>query len=151
MASLLPRLLPRLFGGLLLGAIGTAQAETLVVIVNPASGVERMTREEAVNIFMGRHRKLPSGILAFPIDIGSQSIERREFYNLLVRKDLPEIDAYWARLVFSGQTSPPLQAPDGRTAVQLVASNRSAIAYVDRALVDASVKVVIDFGPAAKR
>lgn len=136
--------------GLLLGTVGSAHAETLVVIVNPASGVERLSREEAVNIFMGRYRKLPSGILAFPIDIGSQSAEREQFYRLLVRKELPEIDAYWARLVFSGQTSPPLQAPDGQTAVQLVAGNRSAIAYVDRSLVDARVRVVIDFGSSAK-
>ncbi|HSW12205.1 MAG TPA: hypothetical protein VLI06_05150 [Solimonas sp.] len=149
MASLLPHLLAVLVA-LLPGTIGAARAEPLVVIVNPASGVEKLSREEAVNIFMGRYRKLPSGILAFPIDIGSQSPERQQFYRLLVRKDLPEIDAYWARLVFSGQTSPPLQAPDGATAVQLVASNRSAIAYVDRALVDARVKVVIDFGRAAK-
>lgn len=141
---------PLLFCALLVMTLGVARAESLVVIVNPASGVERLSREEAVNIFMGRFRKLPSGILAFPIDIGSQSQERREFYQLLVRKDLAEIDAYWARLVFSGQTSPPLQAPDGPTAVQLVASNRSAIAYVSRALVDHRVKVVIDFGPTAK-
>jgi len=146
----MPRLAPLLFCGILLGTVGAAHAETLVVIVNPTSGVERLSREEAVNIFMGRYRKLPSGILAFPIDIGSQSAERQQFYRLLVRKDLPEIDAYWARLVFSGQTSPPLQAPDGRTAVQLVASNRSAIAYVERALVDQRVKVVIDFNQTAK-
>jgi len=146
----MPRLVPLLLCGILLGPIGSAHAETLVVIVNPTSGVERLSREEAVNIFMGRYRKLPSGLLAFPIDIGSQSAERQQFYRLLVRKDLPEIDAYWARLVFSGQTSPPLQAPDGRTAVQLVASNRSAIAYVERALVDQRVKVVIDFNQTAK-
>lgn len=127
---------------LLLAAPVSAPAE-LVLIVNPSSGVEHLSRTEAVNIFMGRYRKLPSGIVAFPIDIGSNSKERKEFYQLLVRKDLPEIDAYWARLVFSGQTSPPLQAPDARTAVQLVASNRSAIAYVDRAAVNDSVKVII--------
>ena len=129
--------------GLALVLPGTAGAE-LVMIVNPSSGVDRLSRDEAVNIFLGRYRKLPSGIVAFPIDIGSDSAERRNFYHLLVRKDLPEVDAYWARLVFSGQTSPPLQAPDARTAVQLVASNRSAIAYVDRSAVNDSVKVVIE-------
>jgi len=117
-------------------------ADDLVLIVHPASGVERLNRDQAINIFMGRYRKLPSGILAFPIDIGSQSEERKRFYSLLVRKDLAEVDAYWARLVFSGQTSPPLQVPDGPTAVQLVASNRSAIAYVDRAHVNGKVRIV---------
>jgi len=123
-----------------------AQDDELVLIVNPASGVERITRQEAINIFMGRYRKLPSGIVAFPIDIGSASSERRRFCRLLLQKEIADVDAYWARLVFSGQTSPPMQVPDEATAVQLVASNRSAIAYVDRALVDARVRVVSTLG-----
>jgi ABC-type phosphate transport system substrate-binding protein len=126
---------------------GVAAAGDLVVIVNPASGVEQLSREQAVNIFMGRYRKLPSGIVAFPIDVGSQTQQRKQFYQRLVSKDLPEIDAYWARLVFSGQTSPPLQVPDERTAVQLVAGNRSAIAYVERDQVDPRVKVVFEVEP----
>lgn len=116
----------------------------LVVIVNPASGVTALQPSDAVNIFMGRYRKLPSGLVAFPIDIGERSAERENFYRQLVHKDLAEVDAYWARLVFSGQTSPPLQVPDGKTAVQLVAGNRAAIAYVDRSAVDDRVKVVLE-------
>ncbi len=131
-------------------AASPVRAEGLVVIVNPDSGVTQLSREDAVNIFMGRYRKLPSGLVAFPIDIGSQSPERRLFYNLLVRKALAEVDAYWARLVFSGQTSPPLQVPDARAAIQLVAGNRSAIAYVDPAYVDERVKVVIELAPAQR-
>jgi len=119
-------------------------ADGLVVIVNPASGVRQLSRDDAINIFLGRYRKLPSGIVAFPIDIGSHSAERREFYLNLVKTDLPELDAYWARLIFSGQTSPPLQVPDSRTALQLVASNPNAIAYVYRAVVDERVKVVLE-------
>lgn len=121
-----------------------AYPQKLVVIVNPASGVERLSHDEAVNIFMGRYRKLPSGLVAYPIDIGTQSTERKQFYQLLVEKNLSEIDAYWARLVFSGQTSPPLQAPDSRTAVLLVAGNRNAIAYVSPEAVDDKVRVVFE-------
>lgn len=129
---------------LMLSSIGSAVAGDLVVIVNPASGVEQLSREQAINIFMGRYRKLPSGIVAFPIDVGSQTQQRKRFYQLLVSKELSEIDAYWARLVFSGQTSPPLQVPDERTAVQLVAGNRSAIAYVERDQVTQHVKVILE-------
>jgi len=124
-----------------------AQARDLVVIVNPASGVDQLSRDDAVNIFMGRYRKLPSGLVAFPIDIGSQTAQRRQFYLLLVDRKLDDVDAYWARLVFSGQTSPPLQVPDDKTAVQLVAVNRSAIAYVERDQIDSRVKVVLELEP----
>lgn len=122
--------------------------EDLVVIVNGASGVEQLNVDQAVNIFMGRSRSLPSGLVAFPIDIGDRSAERRAFYEQLVGKDLADVDAYWARLVFSGQTSPPLRVPDARTAVQLVAGNRAAIAYVRRGDADARVRVVMTVGRA---
>lgn len=120
---------------------------SLVIIVHPASGVDTLTTVDAVNIFMGRYRKLPSGIVAFPIDVGDRGSEREHFYARLIDKDLAEVDAYWARLVFSGQTSPPLQVPDGRTAVQLVAGNRAAIAYVDSTQVNERVKVVMEVAP----
>lgn len=128
---------------LLLWAPRALPADSLVVIVNPASGVKQLTIDDAINIFMGRHRKLPSGISAMPIDIGKDSPERRAFYQYLVKKDLAAIDAYWARLVYSGATSPPLRMPDGKSAVDIVADNIAAIAYVYAAQVDARVSVVL--------
>jgi hypothetical protein len=83
-------------------------------------------------------------LVAFPIDVQGRNGERKGFYKNLLNKDLAMIDAYWARLVFSGQTSPPLQVADSATAVQLVAGNRSAIAYVDRRAIGPQVKVVLE-------
>lgn len=127
---------------LLIPTVG-ATAQDLVVIVNPASGVRTLSRDEAANIFLGRLRRLPSGLPAMPIDIAEESVERARFYRWLVDKDLPQIDAYWSRLIYSGQTSPPLRVPDPATAVRLVAGNPNAIAYVDAAQVDAQVRVVL--------
>lgn len=86
----------------LLFASAQAAAE-LVIIANPASGVEKLTRDEAVNIFMGRYRRLPSGMAALPMD---ENGEKAVFYRALLGKELPEVQSYWARLVFSGQGSP---------------------------------------------
>jgi hypothetical protein len=132
---------------ILLGWQRLALADALVLVVNPASGVQSLTKEQAVNLFMGRYRKLPSGITAIPVDISGESAERKRFYHLLLQKDLADINAYWARLIFSGQASPPLQAPDARTALDLVATNRSAVAYVERKLIDNRVKVVLELEP----
>jgi ABC-type phosphate transport system substrate-binding protein len=119
----------------------------IVVIVNPASGVDQLSRAEVIDIFLGRYRKLPSGRAALPIDVSEPSTERARFYQLLVKKSPAEISSYWARLVFSGQTSPPFQVADAKTAVELVQSNPNAIAYVDRASVNAHVKVVLEIKP----
>jgi len=120
---------------------------SIVVIVNPASGVDHLTRDEVIDIFLGRYRKLPSGRAALPIDVAESSAERERFYQLLVKKSPADMSSYWARLVFSGQTSPPFQVPDSKTALELVQSNPNAIAYVDRASVGPGVKVVLEIKP----
>jgi ABC-type phosphate transport system substrate-binding protein len=131
-------------------ALASARADdasSIVVIVNPSSGVEHLTREEVIDIFLGRFRKLPSGRVALPIDVAESTTERERFYRLLVKKSPAEISSYWARLVFSGQTSPPFQVPDAKTALELVENNPNAIAYVDRASVTANVRVVLEITP----
>jgi ABC-type phosphate transport system substrate-binding protein len=128
-------------------ALGVADANepaSIVVIVNPASGIDKLSRDEVIDIFLGRYRKLPSGRVALPIDLANPSEDRTRFYQLLVNKSPTEISSYWARLVFSGKTSPPYQVPDAQTAVELVQSNPNAIAYVDRAALNPGVKVVLE-------
>ena len=122
-------------------------ATSIVVIVNPASGVDKLTRDEVIDIFLGRYRKLPSGRVALPIDVTEQGAERAQFYQLLVKKSPAEMSSYWARLVFSGTSSPPFQVSDSKTALELVQSNPNAIAYVDRAAVTSKVKVVLEIKP----
>ncbi len=53
-----PRL--RLVLALLLPAAGQAAGD-LVVVVNPRSGVEKLSREDVTNIFLGRYRQFPAG------------------------------------------------------------------------------------------
>ncbi len=116
----------------------------LAVIVNPASRVEHLSRPQVIDIFLGRYRRLPSGLAAMPIDLRTDAPEREQFYLLLVKKSLPEMNSYWARLVFSGDSTPPFQVADARTALDLVAGNPNAIAYIDSAAVDGRVKVVLE-------
>ena len=120
---------------------------SIVIIVNPNSGVDKLSTDEIIDTFLGRYRKLPSGKVALPIDVAEASSERARFYQLLVKKSSSEMSSYWARLVFSGQTSPPFQVPDTKTALELVQSSPNAIAYVDRASVTANVKVVFELKP----
>lgn len=133
--------------GLLILAAALMRGGDLVIVVNPASGVERLNREEVLNLFMGRSRKLPSGVAALPIDQAGTAPDRIRFYRALTGRELPEINAYWARLLFSGQASPPRQAQDAEEMLELVRTNRGAIGYVDRDKVDHRVRIVFEAGP----
>lgn len=118
----------------------------IVVVANPQSGIERLSKEELVNIYLGRYRRLPTGQSAEPIDIQGDADIKARFYRSLVDKSLAEINAYWARLVFSGKTRPPVSLPNVEEALQFVARYPKALAYVDRSKVDKRVSVVFEMG-----
>lgn len=122
---------------------GVARAE-IVVVVHPDSGVAEMSRDDVVNIYMGRYQGLPSGITAFPVDLEPL---KAEFYRRLVDRTLPEINSYWARLVFSGRASPPRQVPDAAAVLEVVSSNKGALGYLPRDAVDEErVRIVYGLG-----
>lgn len=122
-----------------------AHAE-LVVIVNSQNGIEQLSKTQITNIFLGNHREFPDGLPAKPVDLPGASPEKALFYRALVNKDLDQMAAYWSRLIFAGNTSPPAQAATIQDVIQVVATNRGAVAYVDRKNVDLSrVKIVFAF------
>lgn len=122
----------------------TAAWADLVVVANAKSGIDRMSREEVVYVFMGRWRQLPSGTPAQPIDAPIDSAERALFYRQLVNKDPSDIKAYWARLIFSGGARPPVSAQSREEQMALLASLQGAVAYMERSAVDSRVKIVFE-------
>lgn len=132
----------------LLGLISTgASAGELVVVVSAKNPVDALNRDQVINIFMGRFRHFSTGLKAEPIDQHVGSIEKERFYRYLVGKDVSEISAYWARLVFSGRTQPPIQAESAAEQLQLLASKNGGITYLDRSQVDSRFKIVFSLGP----
>lgn len=118
-------------------------ADSIVVVVNQANGMESLSRTDVVNIFMGRFREFPSGIVAQPIDMPA-SATRHQFYRTLVKKEPAEINAYWARLVFAGRTSPPIQADSPGETIRILRANPGGIAYMERSQVTSREKIVFE-------
>ena len=125
----------------LLLSLVPAQAGEPVIVVHPESRIQSLTRDEVVNIFMGRQKRLPNGTVAMPVEQAQPPALRARFYQLLVGKDLPDISAYWARLLYSGQAQPP-QALSADEVLEVVSENRGAIGVLDAARVDRRVRVV---------
>lgn len=118
----------------------------LVLVANPRSGIERLTQDEVINIYLGRYWRLPSGLVAEPIDHPVDTEARARFYRQLANKSLAEINAYWARLVFSGKTRPPQVAESVEVMLRQVATYPGALAYVERSQADVRVKIVFELG-----
>lgn len=115
-----------------------------VVVANLGSGIDKMSKDEVINVYMGRNRKLASGISALPVEVNHPMAEKEVFYMTMVSKEVAEINSYWARLTFSGQGSPPKKVKTAEEALNLVIENKGAIVYLDRKKADKRVKIIFD-------
>lgn len=116
----------------------------MVVIVHPHCEATTLTRREIINIFMGRFRYLPSGQPAKPYDLPARDPGKARFYLALTGKELSDIDAYWARLVFTGSAAPPDETENAEAMLQKVAHNPHGIGYLERSQVDKRVRIIFN-------
>lgn len=113
----------------------------VAVIANQRNSVESLTPKQVQDIFLGRTRTFPDGRYALPID--QSSALRAEFYQKLTDRPIEQINAFWARIMFTGQASPPLQLPDDAAVLKTVRENEGAIGYVEKSHLDKTVRVLL--------
>ena len=118
-----------------------ARAE-IVVIVHPDSPLLKLTARDVSDLYLGRIRTV-NGERPLVLDVTTDSPLRERFFKSLVGIDLIRLNAYWARLQFSGDTQPPPQLASGQAIVDAVSRNRLAIGYVNADQLKASVRPLL--------
>ena len=127
-----------------LSLIATPCLAELVVAVRSDSEIGSLGKNEVVDIFLGRLRQLPSGRIAEPLDQSAHSGERQAFYASLINKTVAEINAYWARLLFTGRIAPPRSMETSDRMLEELLRNPRAIGYLDRSKIDRRLRVVLE-------
>jgi ABC-type phosphate transport system substrate-binding protein len=131
---------------LLVGALclstGVAMAET-VVIVGAKSGIGALEKQQVSDLFLGKASAFPDGKQAVPLDQAEGSPARDEFHSKVTGKSGAQLKSFWSKQVFSGKGTPPKEMANSADVKKLVADNPNMIGYVDKAVVDGSVKVVL--------
>lgn len=112
----------------------------LVVIVHRDSPVRTLTPREVSDLYLGRSRHFTADDTDGPVSATVYEHEtdsplRHVFFRSLNGMPLSQLNAYWARLRFSGQVLPPVALADDRAIVEAVSRNRNAIGYVDEAAI----------------
>jgi ABC-type phosphate transport system substrate-binding protein len=144
------RSLTRFVKGIGLAAIGCALGlgsiavkADVVAVVSSKSALTTLTKNEVMDIFLGKRTRFPNGSSAMPIDLTEGSATRLEFYNKLAAMSPAQIKAYWSKIIFTGRGQPPPAVENGAEAKKVVIANPNAISYIDRNLVDSDVKIVL--------
>lgn len=116
----------------------TAHAE-LVVVVNPNTAVTSLSTHQLSRIFLGQTGVFPNGSTAIALD-GNDALRNR-FYQEVLQKNPEQINKYWTRMIFTGKARLPreIRLSDIKMAV---AETPGAITYMDRNMVDHSVRVI---------
>lgn len=113
-----------------------AHAE-IVVVVNPANQASRMFSEQAAQFFLGKSNQFT------PVDQGKDSAIRRDFYQKIASKSLSQVEGVWAKIEFSGKGTMPKSYASDAAVKKAIAADPTAIGYIDKASVDATVKVLL--------
>jgi ABC-type phosphate transport system substrate-binding protein len=128
--------------GLALQLNPTSAGAEVVAVVSAKSAVTTLSQSQLADIFLGRASSFPSGARAVPIDQPEGSAARDEFYAKVAGKTAPQIKAFWSKIIFTGRGQPPKEVANGAEVKKIIAANPDAIGYIDKTLVDASVRVV---------
>jgi ABC-type phosphate transport system substrate-binding protein len=115
----------------------------IVVVVHPASPVISLTKKQVSELYLGRNQYLGGNQRLQLLDQPRDSKLREQFFAQLMGMDLGRINAYWARLQFSGDIQPPLALPDSATVLKIVSHNPFAIGYMEASALTPAVRAVL--------
>ena len=106
--------------------LATAQAD-VVAVVSAKSPIGELSRNQVIDIFLGKRTRFPDGSAAVPIDQTEGSAARGEFYSRFASMTPSQIKAYWSKIIFTGRGQPPRALPNDGEVRKMVASNPNAI------------------------
>ena len=116
----------------------------MAVIVHP-DNASKFDTSIIKKIFLGKQTKFTNGQIAIPMNAAESLPSYDAFNNNVIGKSRTQINAYWARLVFTGKGDLPKVISSDSDIVSTVAVNQGAISYVDSSSVTDKVKVVANF------
>ncbi|WP_286263123.1 hypothetical protein [Thalassotalea atypica] len=116
--------------------------EEMLIVMQKDTAVEQLSKSEVIDIFMGKYAAFPNGELAVPVEfIGSREL-KKIFYKQLINRNLASVNAYWARLKFSGRKRTVVDKETINDVISYLEKNPLAIGYIPASAMTSGLKVV---------
>lgn len=128
--------------GLALSLSSAVVEADVVAVVSAKSPIIALDKSQVADLFLGKTSRFPNGIQAVPIDQAEGLAVRDEFYGKVLGKTAGQMKAYWSKIIFTGRGQPPPSVSNDIEMKKHISENPAAIGYIDRSLVDNSVRVI---------
>ena len=96
-------------------------------------------------IFLGKSKSFDNGNIAILLSPKMGSPASDDFNKKVLKKSLPQLNAYWSKMIFTGKGTPPQEMESASDIISAIAGNKDAISFIDTANVTDAVKVVATF------
>lgn len=115
----------------------------LFVVVSEQSQINRFEVDDIADVYLGRTKVLDSLYINQVIDRKGE-VRRRFFMNVTQMRE-SQVNAYWAKLKFSGSMRAPEQVESDSHVFEKLLANPQAVGYTaERPAIDSGIKVVLE-------
>jgi hypothetical protein len=115
-----------------------------VVVVNKQNG--NMLQESDVRkLYLGQMTTFPNGEKAEPLMLIEGSAVRQHFLKKILQTTESRYISIWAKLLFTGNGTPPTEFKDYNEVLAYLLKNPMAIGYFPRSEMDPRLRIITDF------
>ena len=114
----------------------------VVAVVSARNPVTTLSKNQVVDIFLGKASRFPDGSPAVPVDQAEGAAARDEFYAKFAGKSPAQLKAHWSKIIFTGRGQPPREVSNDAAVKKFITEHPNSIGYIEKNLVDGSVKVL---------
>lgn len=136
----------KLLAGLLLllslsGSYALADSN-IAVVANRNSRISDLNKQQVAELYLGKRKTVNEDITVISLDSNEGNVRER-FYQAVADMTLVRVNAYWSRIVFSGQGRPPV-VMSLQDALARIANDPNAIAYFSSDHIASNMKVLLN-------
>jgi hypothetical protein len=105
-------------------------ASEIYVITHADTPLNGITKNQLFDLYMGRRNSIENSGQLYLIERDRNSMLREQFFRSIKGVPLPVVNAYWAKLVFTGKVKAPKTIEPESEVIRNVSLHRNSLAYV---------------------
>lgn len=116
----------------------------VAIVVHP-SNTSNFDKTTIKRIFLGKVKSFSNGRPAILISAEATDPATEIFNKNVIGKSNSQVNAYWAKMMFTGKGSPPKKLALASDIIAVISTNPDAIGFIDAATATEAIKVVATF------